>query len=185
MKIYLDLLPDERKQEMRRKKVFRGILRDQFLFSIPMIVFILILCDIYYVLTEQKKYSLIQAQTVDEVQEQYNQLNTYEDKFKEVYALGQIMIKIQSKHLHWQQFFRELSNVVPDGVYLTNFSTKDYVVFLVGKAKVRDDLLTFKEKLESSPCFESVNVPLSDLVDKENIDFQIDLKVKESCLLKQ
>lgn len=181
MRIYLDLLPTERKQEIKRKKLFRGILREEFLFIIPVIVFIFILLNIYYVLTLQKD-SMMSVQTMSQSQEKYRQLSTYEEKFKEANFINQALIKIQSGHLYWQKLFRELSNTTPDGIYVSDLSTKDFSVFLVGKARTREDLLGFKEKLESAECFETVNVPLSNLVVKDNVDFQIDLKIKEDCL---
>lgn len=184
MRIYLDLLPTERKQEIKRKKLFRAILREEFLFIIPVIVFIFILLNIYYVLTLQKSSS-VSAQTTNQSQEKYKQLSAYEEKFKEANAANQTLVKIQSGHIYWQHLFKELSNITPDGIYLSDLSTKDFSIFLVGKAKTREDLLGFKEKLESSNCFESVNVPLSNLVTRDNVDFQIDLKIKEDCLKKQ
>ena len=44
MKIYLDLLPDYRKQEIKRKKTFHAILVEEMLFLAPIILLILILC---------------------------------------------------------------------------------------------------------------------------------------------
>lgn len=117
--------------------------------------------------------------------EKYEQLEIYEEKFKQTNSLTQTIKKIQAGHFYWQNFFQKLSEIIPDNVYITDLSTKNLDVFLVGKAKARDDLLGFKNKLESEECFESVNVPLSNLVVKEDVDFQIDISIKEACLKKQ
>jgi Tfp pilus assembly protein PilN len=184
MRIYLDLLPPERKSEIKRAKLFRGILYEEFLFFIPILVFIFILANTYYVLSRQRDL-LVNEQNSNKLQGDYQKLNEYETKFNEVNARSQTLVKIQTNHLYWQQLFIELSGLLPEEVYLTDLSTKDFAVFIVGKAKTRDDLLNFKSKLENSKCFENVNVPLSNLVVKEDVDFQIDFKIKENCLKKQ
>ncbi|MDD5396978.1 MAG: PilN domain-containing protein [Candidatus Moranbacteria bacterium] len=181
MKIYLDLLPKERKKEIRRKRIFRDILREEFLFLSPILVFVVILLNIYYLLSFEQKTSLA-MQSSEQSQDKYQKLNAYEEKFKQVNATTTTLLKIQSGHLHWYNVFAKMEDVVPEGIDITNFSTKDYAIFLVGKAKNRDVLLGFKNKLEANGCFSNVNVPLSNLVVKEDIDFQIDFMVKDDCL---
>lgn len=181
MKIYLDLLPEQRKQELKRKKTYRKILHEEVLFSLPIIVLIIILANVYYVLTVQRD-AHVAAYSMEKTQDKYKQLDNYEQKFKEINAVSQDLVKIQSGHLHWTVLLSELSGATPDGVYMTDLSTKDYDVFLVGKARTREALLDFKNRLEKSECFQKVDVPLSNLVMKEDVDFQIDLTLKEDCL---
>lgn len=181
MKIYLDLLPKERKQEIRRNKLFRTILRQEILFLLPLIVFVIILFNIYYLLSFEKASS-IAAQSAAQSQDAYLELNKYEEKFKEVNEQTSALLKITVSQLHWDNVFKAMDSTTPDGIMITNFSTKDYAVFLVGKAKSRDILLNFKEKLESNDCFSAVNVPLSNLVVKDDVDFQLDFVVNEDCL---
>ena len=181
MKIYLDLLPKPRKLELKRKKLFRRILRDEFLFLLPIILFIVILLNIYYLLSVQRDTS-IAAKSLAESQDKYQELSSYEEKFKQVNADSAKLLKIQSNHLHWAGILNKLSDVLPDGISITDFSTKDYKVFLIGKAKSRDMLLNFKSSLEADECFTDVNVPLSNLVVKEDVDFQMDFSVTQDCL---
>lgn len=181
MKIYLDLLPDNRKKEIRRKKTFRSILKGEALFLLPVVLFILILLNIYYVIVLQRN-SLVNENSLQQSQSKYQQLGIYQEEFKQVNSLSQALGKIQSGHLHWTNLFQNLSEATPDNIQISNLSTKNYTVFLVGKAKTRDDLLNFKNKLEESSCFQNINVPLSDLVVKDNVDFQIDLMINKDCL---
>jgi len=55
-------------------------------------------------------------------------------------------------------------------------------VTIRGISQNRDNLILFKENLEKEDCFEDVKLPLSDLANKEKIDFQIDFLVKNECL---
>jgi Tfp pilus assembly protein PilN len=181
MKISLDLLPEQRKQEIKRRKTFRMILREEALFLLPLVLFILILFDIYYVLRVQKDTLGVQYSS-QQSQDKYQQLNIYEEKFKQANAIDKVLRKIQSGHLRWVGLFRQVSDVTPDGIYISNLSTKNYAVFLAGKAQTRDNLLDFKTRLEENECFQDINVPLSNLVVKNDIDFQIDFTFNEKCL---
>jgi Tfp pilus assembly protein PilN len=183
MKIYLDLLPKERKSELKRKKLFRNILRQEFLFLTPILVLVIILLNIFYLLSFEQKTS-IAAQSAEQSQDKYQKLNAYEQKFKQVNTATASLLKIQAGHLYWGNVFKRMDADVPDGITVANFSTKDYSVFLVGKAKSRDILLNLKSNLESDACFANVDVPLSNLVVKDDIDFQIDFLVNKECLKK-
>ncbi|NTW26957.1 MAG: PilN domain-containing protein [Candidatus Moranbacteria bacterium] len=184
MKIYLDLLPKEIKTELKRKKRFRRILHEEFLFLLPLVLFIVILGNIYYLLMLSHNTS-VAAKSQAESQDKYQELSSYEKKFKEVNDNSAKLLKIQSLHLYWANIFNKVGTILPDGISITNFSTKDFQIFLVGKARNRDTLLNFKAALESETCFANINVPLSNLVVKENIDFQMDLTINKDCLKKQ
>lgn len=184
MKIYLDLLPQEKKNELRRNKIFHKILREEALFLLPAIVAIVILANIFYLLKLQLNTAGT-SQMASMSQDKVQLLRTYEDKFAKTNDAVADLAKIQNQHLHWESLFEELNRVVPAGITITDISTKNYQVFFLGKAKVRDNLLEFKNNLINDQCFQSVNVPLSDLVTKEDIDFQMDLLVSKDCLLKK
>ncbi|EKD46436.1 MAG: hypothetical protein ACD_67C00237G0003 [uncultured bacterium] len=183
MKIYLDLLPKQRKSEIRRKKIFRILLREEALFLLPLLLFIIILLNVYYLISVQHDIS-IAAHSSIESQEKYQELNLYEEKFKQVNETASLILKISDGHLHWGKVFDKMNGIIPEGIALTGFSTKNYKIFLIGNAKDRNILLNFKEKLSSDQCFEDVNVPLSNLVVKENVDFQMDFSIKQDCLRK-
>jgi len=181
MKIFIDLLPQQRKQEIRRKKIFHKILRGEFLFFLPICIFICILLSTYYTIILQRNSSSIFYMS-QQSQDEYQKLDKYEKKFKEINEKDSLLAKIKSGHLYWKNVLVELSNIIPDNVYLNNISNNNYAVFLAGKAGSRDDLIKLKDNLEASQCFQNVNVPLSNLVVKNDIDFQIDLVLKEECL---
>ena len=164
--------------------MFQNILREEFLFLLPVILFIVILLNIYYLLSIQRDSS-IAAKSLAESQDKYQELSSYEEKFKQVNAGASKLLKIQAGHFYWAEIFNKLGVAVPEGVFIANFSTKDFNIFLVGKAKNRDMLLSFKDRLEKDDCFANINVPLSNLVVKDDIDFQMDFLINQGCLKKQ
>ncbi len=184
MKIYLDLLPEQRKKELKRRKIFRKILEESILFMLPVFVFIGMLFNVLYILQMQKK-AYVTTYSVTAAQDKYQRLSTYEEKFTQANDMVSRLSKIQTNHLYWSEVLKQLSSLMPDGLRIEDFSTKNYKIFLLGEAKTRDDLLNFKNSLESSSCFHEINVPLSNLVVKDNVGFQMDFSIKEECLNKK
>ncbi len=181
MKINLDLLPQNKKNEIKKEKLFRAILHEEFLFIFPMLVLVIMLAGIYNLLRIQRSQDLASYELA-QVQDQYQQLNKYDKDFKKINEATSLLLEIQAGHLHWFHVLERLSADVPVGIRVENLATKNYNVYLIGQARSRDGLLEFKAKLEQDDCFETVNVPLSNLVVKENVDFQMDFLVKQNCL---
>src|SRR3990167_5199980 len=70
--------------------------------------------------------------------------------------------------------------LVPPGINLTHLSliSLDQPISITGVASSRDAALLFKNKLENSPDFSDVNLPLGSLVQTQNILFTISFKWK-------
>jgi len=184
MKIYLDLLPPEKKEEMKKKKMFFKIVYYELLFFVPLAASILILVTINLALGIRIQGMNESINSVNSYKE-YEELKTYESKFSEINAKTSNIFKMQKEHLNWLEMFYILNDKIPDNVYLSDLTTIDYQVSAIGKAKTREDLLKFQDNIKSESCFSNVVVPLSSLVSKENVEFQIDFEIKEKCLKKQ
>ncbi len=181
MKISLDLLPQNKKDEIRRSKFFRELLRTEILFFFPILILIVILINVLYLLKIQQNGSIADYE-FQQNQSQYQELDKYDKNFKAINEATGFLIKIQNGHLQWSTVLNHLSQVIPSGIVINNFSNKNYDIYLTGQAKTRDKLLEFKGNLEKDACFGKINVPLSDLVVKENVDFQMDFNVSQDCL---
>lgn len=181
MKIYLDLLPGDRKEEIEKNRIFWKIFRQEILFFMPIAFFIAILITTNITLKIQLD-SLEKTGSLEQSQEKYQELKSYEEKFRQINSQVTSLSNFQKGHLHWFNAISEVSNTVPDGIYISGLATKDFKISLSGKAKTRDNLLSFQDKLKANKCFENLNVPLSNLVNKDNVDFQIDFDVQKDCL---
>lgn len=181
MKIYLDLLPEERKKQLHRNKIFRLTIEQEILFLLPLLLLIGILFGINVVLKVQKD-SIAMENTQTQSKGRYQELDVYESEFKASNELATNLLALKKGHLHWAEELVAFSALVPEGVNIENLTTKNYQVMISGLAKTRDGLLAFKEGLEKSECIKDVNVPLSNMVQRENVDFQLDFSIKEECL---
>jgi Tfp pilus assembly protein PilN len=184
MKIYIDLLPEERKEEIKKKKMFKMAISQEIRFLFPVVVFIIFLAVTGINLKIQLE-GIAEMTDKSYGEQGYKKIAEFEKKFKEINAKTAAEAGFQQSHLIWSNTFSELSNIMPAGLYLEKLSTKDYLMTISGKAKTRNDLLAFQEKLKESPCFANTDVPLSNLVSRENVEFEINLEINKDCLKKK
>ena len=182
MKIYLDLLPGERRKRLIRKRNFRVIMEQEFLLFFPVAVFAIILANLYLLLKIQNENIAFSGEQQSS-QAKYQELNEYENEIIRANKDVENIRKIQKEHLSWSGVFSEFEKIVPQGIKVEEISTKDYKIFVIGKAEERENLVKLKEGLEGSNCFSEANMPLSNLVSKENIEFQLDFSVSRECLI--
>jgi len=184
MKTHIDLLPESRKMLMAKKKRFKEILKQEILFIFPILIFILMLVGINLIITVQNS-GIDESHRISSSQDNYKDLKLYEDQTKNINKKSLIIRNFKENHFKWSDVIIEVGESFSDKITLSDFSTKDYQIFLVGKADERDALIELRDKISMSDCFENVNVPLSNLVVKDNIDFQMDFYVKKECLIKE
>ena len=79
---------------------------------------------------------------------------------------------IQKQEVDWANFILKLSNLVPEGVRLTDVTLSNgSKSSILGMANSREALLTFKQNLESQTEFKVLELPISDLLKREDIEF--------------
>lgn len=116
------------------------------------------------------------------IKEKYAELEKYGEKVKEVNSQVANAETIQENQIYWSKLFLKLNEVLSEEITLNDLTTKDYTILLTGKSKTRDGLVLLEEKLKNESCFSDVKLPLSNLVSKENVDFQIEFNIKEECI---
>ncbi|MBI4709363.1 MAG: PilN domain-containing protein, partial [Candidatus Portnoybacteria bacterium] len=87
--------------------------------------------------------------------------------------------QIEGQIKRYSSMIEELASLASGGIKFKELSFNKNEVSLEGLALTRAELLAFKEALEESPDFESVESPLSNLLKQNNIDFSFIFKVKE------
>jgi len=181
MGIKLNLIPQYRKNEISQSSKLRMILR----WEIELAVLMLILFSLFISLDYVLKFNL-EAQTSElegrQDKEGYDKIVNLDNNFKAVNAIVTLDESIQNDQLYWSRMFEKLSDIIPDGVSVSKLANKDYRVMIVGLADTRDILIDMKDKLSQEACFANINLPLSNLVSKDNVEFQIEFDIKEECI---
>lgn len=181
MKISINLLPQERKDVLAKKKFFAMLIRQEFAFLFAFSLMAILL----YALNWTVKFelnSVVESKAWDMNNEGHRELKKYEDKFKEINKKTKFLSSLDENHLRWTNVLTMIDGIIPQEISLTHLSTQDYRISIAGVANERDDLLRFQEKMAAVDCFSEINVPLSNLVNKNNVDFQMEFKVSEGCL---
>ena len=109
-------------------------------------------------------------------------MQEYNEKIKEANVQVASVKKIQRGQLYWSELLSKINQIIVPGITIDSLGTKNYQVFLTGVANNRDDLVKFKEKLTKESCFTEVDFPLANLMNKENLVFQMQFTVKEECV---
>ena len=186
MKTLLNLLPEEKKESIQGHLRSRFLLWQLFLLFFLEIFYLTILICTYLVLDFQlRSLSAIETDMMASSQGEVARLNTYEKKFDENNKMVAVIGNIDRSHLYFSKVFTLIDPLLPEGIVISNLTTKEYSVSLFGRAKTREQLLQLDENLKKSEgCIENVVVPLQNLFSQENIDFQVDFTVASKCLRK-
>lgn len=184
MKILLNLLPDEKKVEMRRNKRFRMIIAHGSVVVFIGFFYCCALLGISRLLTSQlasaRSLSNGSATSIAGATE----VESYEALYRETNQKVSEVARLLGGHVSWGRLFRSLDVATPPGVSYTSISAKNDLVFSAsGIAPNRETLLLLERNMNQSECFRDALVPLSDKLVKNNIDFQLDAAIEKSCLL--
>ncbi len=108
-------------------------------------------------------------------------VSTIEESTKELNAQLAHVDEIQSLYISWTNFLADFMLLIPKEIILDNMeintnilvkgSTKTFEIS--GLAPLRNDLIKLQENLEASINFTDINTPVSNFIQKENINFII------------
>lgn len=181
MKIKLNLIPPDRKEKIVKSRQLKVAFRIEIVLTLILIGFFAVLFGFKYTLNYTFA-SHADSQKKNEKVTQYDEIKKYDQQFGQIKGQLSKISTVEGDQLYWSNLFVKLSKIIFPGITLDSLSTNNYAVTLRGIANNRDDLVLFKEKLESENCFSNINLPLSNLVDKNNIKFQISFNVEKKCL---
>ncbi|PIU81068.1 MAG: hypothetical protein CO140_01650 [Candidatus Moranbacteria bacterium CG_4_9_14_3_um_filter_40_7] len=181
MEIKLNLIPPLRKREIKKLYSLRMLARWQVEIFLVLLIFLGLLWHISYILKIKTDSSLKQIE-MSRQSFSYKDMQDYKKKIKEANTQVMNVEKIQKGQLYWSELLDKINGIIFTGIKIDSLGTKNYQVFLTGVADNRDDLAGFKEKLTQESCFTEVDFPLANLVNRENLVFQMQFTVKEECV---
>ncbi|MDP2683976.1 MAG: hypothetical protein Q8P20_02860 [bacterium] len=115
-----------------------------------------------------------------EIRQQGN-VNSIEDATKLLNSQLELVKNIQDKHVYWTIFLNDFSELVPDNITINNLEFYTNILSgsntrtfkISGIANARQDFINFESNLTNSEYYSEINAPLSNLIQKENINFVI------------
>lgn len=184
MKIKLNLIPPGKREEIEKAKKFRRVAKWELELMALAAVFLTMLFSINYILQINLGMAENNAGLNGQDAEKIKEIGQFDAQIKQVNIKMADILKLQSGQLYWTNFFEKLNAAVPAEIIISNIATDNYSAKISGKAGNRDVLITFKENLDKDGCFSGVDLPISNLVAKENVDFTLNISIKKECLKK-
>ncbi|HLN19047.1 MAG TPA: PilN domain-containing protein [Patescibacteria group bacterium] len=181
MEIKINLLPDYRKEEIAKSNRFQMVIRLGMVVLSVFVFFYLFLFGLLNAL-EIEINSVTLSQKMASNSDQLKKIKEFDAHFERINSDSKQALSFEKDQFYWINLFDRLGQNMSDGITITDLATKDYKVLLAGKAFSRDMLMEYKEKLSQEKCFSEINLPLSNLVSKEDISFQMDMKINRDCL---
>lgn len=181
MEIKLNLIPQYRKDEITQQVRLMTILRWEIELFFIIVIFLMLLLSLKYILIFNLN---AQNSELDGKQNKgkYEKIISLDNNFKAINALVALDGSIQGDQLYWSKLFEKISTIIPEGIRIIKIANKNHTILMAGVADTRDILVSMREKLSQEPCFSNINLPLSNLVSKDNIAFQIEFEIKDECI---
>lgn len=171
--ITLNLIPESIREENRLKNVFwLNVRLGMIIIYISVIVATLIQIARY---TLADNYQSIHAQADLVIKNS----QAYNARTKELNERIKVLTEVTKSGHDWNDLIMKIANLLPNGVTLSLLSVNQetQAIRLVGVASTRDDLLKLKANIGESKYLEDVKLPMSSILEKENIAFDINSKL--------
>ena len=106
---------------------------------------------------------------------------------KEIIELNQNLQdvrRIQGEFVKWSGILIEINRAIPNNIEVTSLVLEkgSRVFTMSGRAQKREDFLQLKANLESLPYFDELQSPLTNLLLRENVQFEFNGKIKADAL---
>lgn len=169
----------EKVYEEKKIQSFLGFLRD-LSFGLS-IFFVFILLGTYFFLVFvgrniSKEIKVSNSSNLVEIEKKAKDFNS---------NITDMMI-LEEKRIVWSKFLEKINFVSIEGVKINNviITGSQNPVLINVFANKRENMFQFKLKLEELAIFEEVKLPFAALTQNENINFSLNLKLKDLSILK-
>lgn len=173
--IALNLLSPQKKKEVEEHILYASIKNILAILLIFIIFISVVLLGAKLILS--RNFQTVVEQTTLIVKE-YGGVN---QNIKEINKKLNNISKTQEEFVTWSYHLTELTKILPENIELSTIILKpgDKQTLIKGLARTRDDLLLLKTNLEESELFTYVELPFSNLLTRNDIDFELRLTLSD------
>jgi type IV pilus assembly protein PilM len=167
----LNLIPPEKKKDLELTQLF-FIIR-----NIIGIIFIVTSFSAIILLTSKIVLNDVFIKTVEQTTLTTKYAKLFNHEIKNFNIKVQTVEMIENDYIPWKDFLIDFTKLIPRQTILDSAEIYKDRILIAGQAPTRADLLELKANFEKSPYFSEVNVPLENLLKRENIRFTIKAKL--------
>jgi hypothetical protein len=176
--INLNLVSSGQKKEIKLRHIYTLIKNVNYVLIIISIIIAIILLVAKTIL--QSKFNEVVAETtlVTKTNQGYN------NNVREINNKINFINKIQNEFIPWSNLIKSLADMTPNDInlYYLKVDAKDQSIKIKGKAKLRSSLLNFKDSMSTAAYFKDIDFPIQNILEKENIDFEINAKINLTAI---
>lgn len=105
--------------------------------------------------------------------------NKYAAEIQEINSYLKTLETIHEENILPTQILTLLSRTITENIQVTNVSLAldSQLLKIKGLAKTREDFLNFQKALKDSVAFGEINIPISAILKKEDLDFLLETKI--------
>ncbi|MCU0679044.1 MAG: hypothetical protein MUC28_01180 [Planctomycetes bacterium] len=170
----LNIIPDTLKKEIEFRTVYR--LTKNFLawFIIALVIYSIIILAALYFLEQHLAETIVQANLITK------NTGNYTNKVKNINNQLNAISNVQGEFVKWSSFLEKFSSSINDDIALSRLSLdrNQNTIYLSGTARTRDGLLALKDGMEKIGYFSDISFPIKNLLEKNDIAFEINAKIK-------
>ncbi|MFH1233464.1 MAG: PilN domain-containing protein [Patescibacteria group bacterium] len=172
--LVLNLISEEFKKETKLKHTYQLIKKMNYVLIIISIVAAIILLVAMIILQNNFIEVVEQTTLVTKNNQGYN------NKAREINSKLKFVSTIQNDFVVWSKMIEQISIITPANVSLdlVKLDLTNKNIKLRGIAKQRSGLLELKNNLEKSDAYANIEFPIKNLLEKENINFEINAKLR-------
>lgn len=169
----LNIIPPELKKQIHLKNIYKKIVNYFFFLLFTIIFYGIVLFLVVFVLKTEYKNTANNANLTTKDAANYvlqaKDINIQIDQIEE----------IQNEIVNWSDFIIKLINYTNNGIQIKSISLskKNESLIITGFSDTRDNLLLFKQTLTDADFLENINLPIENLLEKDNINFNITAKI--------
>lgn len=181
MRISLNILPEEKREELRKKAFFRDLIGRGFVLAGILAFLCGFLGVLFVLLRSEVSFARELTKKLGSGDERYQKMSQYEDTFKAMNAEMVFAQQVFEGQHTWTSVLDSVNEAIPEGIMLdiVDFSVDE--ARLQGVAKNRESLSVFEDNLKKVKCLSQVQVPLSSLVQKNDFPFEVQFSASGTC----
>lgn len=169
----LNLVSDELKKKIKMEQAY--------LMAKKLSVFLLIMSALWLLLIFAANFYLNSPLKIfiGQLEQLKSEQSDYYKKIRETNEKINLIAGIQDDFIAWSRFLERLSRETPAGVKLNllKIDGKKEIVTMRGEALNRDDLLALQKNLTATGLFQEIDSPLSNILQKNEVNFEIKGKI--------
>jgi len=169
----LNMVSAEQKKEIRLRHIYGFVKTINLTLIIITIAIAIILLAAKIILQSKFNDTISQTTLVTKTNQSYN------NNIREINNKLNFIAKIQTEFIPWSNLIKNLAEITPADIdfYYVKLDSLEQTIKINGRAGLRSSLLNFKEKMEATAYFKEIKFPIKNILEKENIDFEINAKL--------